>query len=304
MDFKNQILFILLIFLSRPLSADTIQKPDAFHPTKDTVIYCYCPDTFGVCLNESDTIELYKIKQIAIKDSLFLKPIGDIIITIASRYLDIPYGTPKRKYARQENLLIGFDKFNCVTLVETVLAIAKIIKANKIELNEFASELKRNRYRSGILGNFSSRLHYFSEWVYDNEKRGIVKDMSYIADSTVWGKKIHYMSSNKKKYKQLKKKETYNEMRQIEAELSKRKRFYIPLEKFDSCKTKIQNGDVLIMTVTTPGLDVSHTGFAIWKNDELYLLHASSKEKKVVLSEKNLKEYLTANKKTNGILVA
>jgi hypothetical protein len=52
------------------------------------------------------------------------------------------------------------------------------------------------------------------------------------------------------------------------------------------------------------GLDVVHVGFAVWQGKYLYLLHASSKERVVVISKKTLVAYLKSDKKVTGIIIA
>jgi hypothetical protein len=53
------------------------------------------------------------------------------------------------------------------------------------------------------------------------------------------------------------------------------------------------------------GLDVNHVGF-VWKEDKkAYLLHASSAslQKKVVISEQMLQEYLLNNRNHGGVRI-
>jgi hypothetical protein len=66
---------------------------------------------------------------------------------------------------------------------------------------------------------------------------------------------------------------------------------------------KIKNGDIIAITTKIKGLDISHTGFAVWKNKDLHLLHASQDAGKVVISRKNLSQYLLDNKNQSGIMV-
>ena len=65
----------------------------------------------------------------------------------------------------------------------------------------------------------------------------------------------------------------------------------------------IKNGDIIAITTNTPGLDVAHMGIAFYVNGKLSLLHASSKEKKVVISKVTLGQMLQKNKNWTGIRV-
>ena len=66
----------------------------------------------------------------------------------------------------------------------------------------------------------------------------------------------------------------------------------------------IQDGDLIAITTTISGLDIAHVGLAYFVNDKLHLLHASSTQNKVVISDKTLQDYLSGIKKNNGIIVA
>ena len=66
----------------------------------------------------------------------------------------------------------------------------------------------------------------------------------------------------------------------------------------------IQTGDIIALTSAIKGLDITHTGFAIRKEDgRIHLLHASSKGK-VEISELPLADYLQGIKHNTGIIVA
>ncbi|WP_373397222.1 N-acetylmuramoyl-L-alanine amidase-like domain-containing protein [Algoriphagus halophilus] len=67
---------------------------------------------------------------------------------------------------------------------------------------------------------------------------------------------------------------------------------------------EIQSGDLIAITTSMSNLDVVHTGFAIEKNGRIHLLHASSKNQEVEISEKPLSDYLAGNKSQSGIMVA
>jgi hypothetical protein len=87
-------------------------------------------------------------------------------LLVGSPYLSNPLiGGP----AEPERLILGLDAFDCVTFVETVLALARSGSEAKFRL-----ELRRTRYRAGCVG-WRTRLHYFSEWLQANQRRGAVR---------------------------------------------------------------------------------------------------------------------------------
>ena len=48
----------------------------------------------------------------------------------------------------------------------------------------------------------------------------------------------------------------------------------IPKDAIAGMVNGIRDGDIIAAASTVAGLDVSHTGFAIWKDGELHLMHA------------------------------
>jgi hypothetical protein len=65
----------------------------------------------------------------------------------------------------------------------------------------------------------------------------------------------------------------------------------------------IRNGDILALVTTLEGLDVTHLGFAVWKDDALHLMHASMTHGRVVVDERTLYDYLKTRKSCPGVRV-
>lgn len=70
---------------------------------------------------------------------------------------------------RPECLVVRLDAFDCVTLVESVLALAR-----SRSQRGFLRELRLTRYRHGRV-RWQDRLHYFSDWMRTNQRRGAVR---------------------------------------------------------------------------------------------------------------------------------
>jgi hypothetical protein len=66
----------------------------------------------------------------------------------------------------------------------------------------------------------------------------------------------------------------------------------------------IRDGDIIAITTNRVGLDVQHAGLATRVKNRIHLLHASSKEGKVVVSQKTLYRYLMQSQIRSGIIVA
>ncbi len=77
-----------------------------------------------------------------------------------------------------EPLTLSLTRFDCVTLVESCLAVARAAgDARAPSWQRFGQEIERMRYRGGKRQGYPSRLHYFSEWITDGERRGLVHDL-------------------------------------------------------------------------------------------------------------------------------
>jgi hypothetical protein len=229
---------------------------------------------------------------------------GNLITEIGCLFLDKPYrkGTPGNQ--DREKLVFDLSSFDCVTLVETVLSLARCAASGKFSSKAFENHLKSIRYRGGRISGYSSRLHYFTDWLRDNVKKNILNDISAKLEATPRRKKINFMSTHPELYPALKNKTQLIKMTDIEKKLSRKSSSIIDKEKIGTQIKKIQSGDIIAFAASQAGLDVAHVGFAIRQGKSLRLLHASQKEGKVVIAKKTLVAYLKSNKQFTGIIVA
>ena len=115
---------------------------------------------------------------------------------------------------------------------------------------------------------------------------------------------VSYMSTHTKNYPQLKNEAFVKQIAEKEKEISQAKLTFVPEENIHDIEKHVQNGDLIAIATTIEGLDIAHVGLAYFINGHLHLFHASSTQKKVVISEKTLQDYLKGIKKNNGIIVA
>lgn len=229
---------------------------------------------------------------------------GDLIIEIGRFFLGAPYQAGTLEAAGRERLMINLAAFDCTTFVETVLALAQCAVAGKISPSEFRKNVKFVRYRQAKVDGYASRLHYFTDWLRDNEKKKVLRDVSRLLKGQPKRKKINFMTTHCEFYAGLKNKEHLNKMLLVERNLSRRAFYVIDRNKVPRMQSAIQQGDVIAFATDQEGLDVAHVGFAAKQGRHLHLLHASSKESAVVISKETLPAYLKLNKKFIGILVA
>lgn len=229
---------------------------------------------------------------------------GNLIIEIGRFFLNAPYQAGTLEAQGKEKLVVNFKQFDCTTFIETVLALTRYAANGKLTSGEFRKALKIIRYRGGEIEGYSSRLHYFTDWLRDNEKKKVLKDVSRLLGGAPQRKAINYMNTHRASYPVLKNEVEFQKMKIIEKNLSRKTFHIIGKDKFGAIKNKIQNGDIIAFATNQDGLDVAHMGFALWQRKGLRLLHASSKEGAVVISGKTLAAYLKQNKKYCGLILA
>ena len=168
----------------------------------------------------------------------------------------------------------------------------------------YRDQLTRIRYRGGVLNGYPSRLHYFSEWIADNEASGLVeaisRELGGVADPTP----VDFMSTHPDAYRQLADPAIVAEIARREARLGQVERFYVPAEAIDAAAAGIRDGDIIAATSTVAGLDVAHTGIAVWRDGVLRLLHAPLVGSHVQVSEGSLAERIRRIGGQDGIMVA
>ncbi len=200
-------------------------------------------------------------------------------------------------------ILPGLD---CYTFFETTLVLSRCIKKGKTTFADYQNELLIIRYRNGVLSDYASRLHYTSDWIYDNEQRGIVENVTCKIGGVKYDNEVSFMSEHPQSYKRLKDNpDLIEKIRLMELEVNSREHYYIPQEKIADVEAGIQNGDIIGITTDINGLDVSHTGMAIRMEDgRIHLLHAPMAGKKIQITESPLADYIKNNKRQTGIIVA
>ena len=204
----------------------------------------------------------------------------------ARQMLGVPYVAGTLDEGNEENLVVHLDKVDCTTFVETVLALALADKDKERNFGSFKKALQHIRYRGGVLNGYPSRLHYFSEWIKDNERKGIVKERTDEFSTLQQELHLNFMSTHPDSYRQLKDNPSLvAEIVRQEQALNGSVVTYFPKDQlsYPPYKLNIKDGDILAITTNITGLDVVHVGFVCWVGDTLHLLHASSVAKKVIL---------------------
>lgn len=241
------------------------------------------------------------------KDDWANEKIGDLAATVGLSLIDTPYVSHTLDHsADHEYCIVDLQGLDCVTFVESSLALARTIKMGLDKRADLAGQVIGFRYRNGKCNGFCSRLHYLSDWFYDNARRGLIEPYTASLPGAVEvKKKICLMSERPYDYLQLRKHpEWIPIIAKWEKAISARPLCYLPKAKIASDEQYMKSGDVVAITTSAGILDCAHTGLCYRDGKGvLRFLHASSKHKKVTLDEE-LAVYLGKNRDFTGVMLA
>ena len=168
----------------------------------------------------------------------------------------------------------ALDGFDCVTYVETVLALA-LGPSERL----FSKRLRQIRYEGGRVA-WTRRNHYMSGWIRSNARAGFLRRVALPAAGVVRARMLDAVPGLPPRRCVLR---------------------CLPKRAFWRVRSAVHTGDVLCFASTKANLDVFHVGIAVWSADELRLRHASRSQGRVV--EQSLASFLQANTMA-GVIVA
>ena len=230
--------------------------------------------------------------------------IGELAVEIGSWFIQTPYVEKTLELPGKEYLVVNLMGLDCTTFVETVVALTRIANRDDFTVKSYEKELEGIRYQQGQRGEYPSRLHYFSDWIFQNQQKGILTDITKVIGGKPYENAPSFMSSNPKYYSQLSNPDYVSQLRETEAAIGSRTYYYIPKDEISKHESNIQSGDLIAITTSIPNLDIVHVGFAIVREGRIHLLHASTSSMKVEVSQKPLSDYIDGKKSQSGIIVS
>ena len=252
---------------------------------------------------DSDTVVINKLLMQGYKSGI--NEANALIEFYARKLLGTPYVAHTLE-ADEELLTINIHELDCLTFIETLYALTRATLDGRYSWRDYAANIENIRYRGGQMGDYSSRIHYISEWIIDNHVRGnlveVTPDLPHV-DYMV--KNIDYMTHHTDSYRQLK---------DDSVMVEKIRRFELRNHRFPylkrswlndkAVKAALRSGDFVSLVTKNEGLDVSHNGIIIVDDKgDPYLLDASMSGGKVMLEGKPLFKYLEKSKTNIGVRV-
>lgn len=252
---------------------------------------------------ESDTTVINDLLKKGYESGL--KDANALVEFYARQLLGTPYVAHTLE-GDEEMLTINIHELDCLTFIESLYALTRTTLAKRMSWRDYAAHIENVRYRGGEMSDYSSRIHYMSEWIIDNHMRGnlveVTPDLPH-ADYLV--KNIDYMTHHVDSYRQLK-----NDTAMVERirshELRNHRFPYLKRSWLNdkAVKAALRSGDFVSLVTKIEGLDVSHNGIIIVdENGEPYLLDASMSGGKVMLESKPLFKFLERSKTNIGVRV-
>jgi len=281
----------LFILLLSSLLASCNTSPVNQTPARETVIY-----------QDKDKEILEQI--FALHAGETEAPTSELMLKVGSFFLETPYVAHTLE-GETEQLVINLREMDCTTYAENCLAISRSIQSGNPDFDQFCSHLQYIRYRDGKIDEYPSRLHYFCDWIHNNQQKKLIRDMSEEIAKTPLQKEINFMSTHPDSYRQLKEDTSLVKLMAGQEKLiSAREMFYIPESGLAEVESKLRDGDIAAITTEIKGIAIQHVVILLRVDGGIHMMHASSKAGKVVVSENTLEDYLLKSKSATGIMVA
>ncbi len=229
----------------------------------------------------SESVRLFdQVMDYARAQDLHERPVGEVMQALGLQFRGQPYVAGMLDAPSTEKLVCRLNGFDCVTFVESAVALARAVRAQTYTYDAFMQHVQGARYRGGQMDGYCSRMHYFSEWIADNEKRGHVRNLTEDLGGVPLEKTLGFMGAHREAYPRFAENDSlYQCIQEMEARLADLEIYYVPQERIRATYDRLRAGDIVALATDIEGLDVSHTGL-VYKGPEggTGLLHASTSE--------------------------
>jgi len=238
-------------------------------------------------------------------------PIGERACWFGQVLLGTPYkGFTLEIDDRVEAPSVNFNGLDCWTFFEVALALARMIDE---PVEQWTPEtllryIELDRYWGGRCdGSYLSRLHYLEDWLHDNARRGLIRDLTSSLGGINVTNSATEMTHNWKKYRYMRNNSEYRAgIAELESRLRRRPLTMIPKSRVRAIEGRLQNGDIIGIVGHDGGsYGTSHVGMAYRRKDGvLCFMHASAPSNfgKVVIDSR-LSDYLAKYRSHAGIIV-
>lgn len=229
---------------------------------------------------------------------------GALTVRVAQAALGRPYADPPSQ-GSAEVLNVNVNAFECVSFVESSLAVARCVWQQTPNATCFSQEIVAIRYRDGRIDGFPSRLHYFEDWLGDNARRGHMHLLAKELGGESMMRHTAYMTDHPALFPPLRDTEVYRRIQAMERHLSAQPQVIVLREMVGAIEPRLIDGDIIAVTTRRSNILVHHAGLVqLGPDRSVHLLHASSAHHKVTRTKETLAEYINRRPEREGIMVA
>lgn len=204
-----------------------------------------------------------RILRKAVEGDWAALPIGRAMGRIAKELEGTPYvGFTLEQSNDREICAVNLTGLDCVTFFEDTLNFARMLKKGGHTPADLLAEVTFTRYRGGVLGDFTSRLHYTTDWFADNEEKHVVKLLApELPGAQPFTQRVGIMTAKPQHYRQLAAHpELIPRIRTLEDRINARSMKFIPMEKLAGVEPLLKTGDIVGVSTIEAGIDIAHTG--------------------------------------------
>ena len=211
-----------------------------------------------------------------LEDLSFQSDLRSRLDEISARFLGLPYaeGLLGGGLEVPEVFRVSLEAFDCVTYMETVLALA-----SSAELSEFVDKIRRIRYERGKIDWFN-RNHYMVDWAKNNEQSGFIANMTFGPETLEKSCTLALIAGRPERTTTFR---------------------YFPTLSLPKLGELIETGDLIFFVSTMRALDVFHTGLLVKRGSQILMRHATRSAGSVV--EQALTEFVSDNEMAGFILL-
>lgn len=255
----------------------------------------------------NETADTTKISQLLIKSAdVRFDNASQRVGWFGRQFIGTPYGAHTLE-GDEEMLTVNLDSIDCTTFVETAIALAHTSSENRLGWQDFVYNLRNMRYRNGDVNGYASRLHYICDWATDNIHRGLLADITPNSEKCKYMvRTIDFMSSHRNLYPSLSDSAEFAKIRAIEDGYRNHRFPYVKTVDlgYKPLLDMLREGDILAFVSNWKDLDVTHMGMLAKGDDgKLHVLHASSSNGKVEISNAPLQDFVRRNNGWIGVRI-
>lgn len=237
-------------------------------------------------------------------------PIGQRTTTVGRALLGTAYGNYTLEIDNHiESPSVNFYQLDCWTFYEVSLAFARMVRSKPAPWSpgDLLRFVELERYRGGHCdGGYLSRMHHLEEVFYDNEQRGLGRNVTRSLGGVPIHRNIREMQVAWRSYRYL----SHNPslvrgIAKVESRVSRLPVTYIPRSRVAGIESSLQNGDVLAIASRDETGYTSHVGLALRDGKHCRFMHATSSRDKGrrCIIDSRISTYLNERNSHIGLIV-